>query len=513
MELLDKFFKIRERNSSVGREALAGLVTFFAMSYILAVNPAILAQAGMDKAELVTVTAVAAAIGCALMAFMANLPVALAPTMGTNTYFAIIVCVGMGLDWREALALTFYNGIFFFIISVTGIREKLIAGVPRPMQAALQCGIGMFIAFFGLQSAKLVVSNPATLVTGGRLGSPECLFALAGVALIAVLVARKVRSAIIISIAAMTAAAFFIDDSSGARMAKIPNAVFSIPHGISETFMQLDFAYPFRDFHKAARVIFVLLMLDLLDTIATVVAMASRCGIMRPDGTFPKRGRALTADASATRLGALLGTSTTGRAHGAHSPLYGRVFHRRPISFAADKRRPRGGDRPRADSNRDFDVRKHIADKIFGSRGADTRVFLHNDGGAMLQDFGRVRLRNGRVRPAYVRHGARSGNSARNVAAFFDNVRIFVRGVDNKSLGGAPRKTKYIPARNSARGNLRGSAQLRKAISGGNFRKNAPAQIRKLGGSAPAESRAPKPAEYPQEPRNPLPTPRRSKDF
>ncbi len=312
MELLDKFFKIRERNSSVGREALAGLVTFFAMSYILAVNPAILAQAGMDKAELVTVTAVAAAIGCALMAFMANLPVALAPTMGTNTYFAIIVCVGMGLDWREALALTFYNGIFFFIISVTGIREKLIAGVPRPMQAALQCGIGMFIAFFGLQSAKLVVSNPATLVTGGQLGSPECLFALAGVALIAVLVARKVRSAIIISIAAMTAAAFFIDDSSGARMAKIPNAVFSIPHGISETFMQLDFAYPFRDFHKAARVIFVLLMLDLLDTIATVVAMASRCGIMRPDGTFPKMGRALTADASATIIGALLGTSTTG---------------------------------------------------------------------------------------------------------------------------------------------------------------------------------------------------------
>ena len=312
MELLDKFFKIRERNSSVGREALAGLVTFFAMSYILAVNPAILAQAGMDKAELVTVTAVAAAIGCALMAFMANLPVALAPTMGTNTYFAIIVCVGMGLDWREALALTFYNGIFFFIISVTGIREKLIAGVPRPMQAALQCGIGMFIAFFGLQSAKLVVSNPAPLVTGGRLGSPECRFALAGVALIAVLVARKVRSAIIISIAAMTAAAFFIDDSSGARMAKIPNAVFSIPHGISETFMQLDFAYPFRDFHKAARVIFVLLMLDLLDTIATVVAMASRCGIMRPDGTFPKMGRALTADASATIIGALLGTSTTG---------------------------------------------------------------------------------------------------------------------------------------------------------------------------------------------------------
>ena len=166
MDFIDKFFKIGERNSSVGREALAGLATFFAMSYILAVNPAILAQAGMDKAELVTVTALAAAIGCALMAFMANLPVALAPTMGTNTYFALIVCAGMGLDWREALALTFYNGIFFFIISATGIREMLFAGVPRPMLAALQCGIGMFIAFFGLQSAKHVDSNTAKIVPG-----------------------------------------------------------------------------------------------------------------------------------------------------------------------------------------------------------------------------------------------------------------------------------------------------------------------------------------------------------
>ena len=312
MKLLEKFFRLSERGSTVPNELLAGFATFIAMSYILAVNPAILSQAGMDKAALVTVTAVAAAIGCALMAVLANLPIAVAPTMGTNTYFSVIVCIGMGLKWQEALALTFYNGVFFFIISITGIREKLIMGVPRPMQIALQCGIGMFIAFFGLQSAKLVVSNPVTLVTGGVLSSPECLFALAGIALLAILYVKKVRAAIIISIAAMTAVAFFVDDSTGKRMAQIPNAVFSMPHGISETFMQLDFAYPFREFQKAAPVIFVLLMLDLLDTIATVVALANRCGIMRPDGTFPKMGRALTADASATILGALLGTSTTG---------------------------------------------------------------------------------------------------------------------------------------------------------------------------------------------------------
>lgn len=149
MKLLEKFFRLSERGSTVPNELLAGFATFIAMSYILAVNPAILSQAGMDKAALVTVTAVAAAIGCALMAVLANLPIAVAPTMGTNTYFSVIVCIGMGLKWQEALALTFYNGVFFFIISITGIREKLIMGVPRPMQIALQCGIGMFIAFSG----------------------------------------------------------------------------------------------------------------------------------------------------------------------------------------------------------------------------------------------------------------------------------------------------------------------------------------------------------------------------
>lgn len=311
-KFLYKFFSLTESGTNLKTEIIAGCSTFAAMSYVLAVNPAILAEAGMDKATLVTVTALAAAIGCFLMGFFAKLPVALAPTMGTNTYFAVVICVGMGLNWREALALVFYNGIFFLLISITGIRKKLIMGVPRALQIGLQTGIGMFIAFLGLQSSKLVIDNPATLVMGGILSSPECLYAIFGIALLSVLICRKNNAAVIISIAALTVLGFFVTDSNGGRIATVPTGVFSMPHGISETFMQLDFLYPFREPAKAIPVVFILLMLDLLDTMATVIAMARAGGMLRKDGTFKNMGRALTADATATIAGAVLGTSTTG---------------------------------------------------------------------------------------------------------------------------------------------------------------------------------------------------------
>ncbi len=309
---IEKRFQLSARNSSVSSELVGAFTTFAAMSYILAVNPAILGTTGMDKQCLVTVTALAAAIGCALMAFLANLPVALAPAMGTNSYFAIIICAGMGLRWQEALALTFYNGIFFLAISLSGLRKKLIYAVPRPLQIGLQCGIGVFIAFFGLQSAKIIVRDENTLVTAGQLGSPECLFCLLGIALMAVLMIWRFKGAIIGTIIFLTMLAFMVDDSSGERMAVAPDSIFSLPHGISETFMQLDFAYPIKNFSKAAPVIFVLLMLDLLDTMATVIAMGRRTGLMDDKGRMPKLDMALTADAGATIAGALLGTSTTG---------------------------------------------------------------------------------------------------------------------------------------------------------------------------------------------------------
>ena len=311
-KFLEKIFKFKENKTSLSTEIVAGFTTFATMSYILAVNPAILGAAGMDKPTLVTVTALASAIGCLFMAALTNMPIALAPAMGSNTYFAILVCVGMGIKWQEALALVFYNGVFFLIISVTGIREKLILGVPRALQIGLQAGIGMFIAFFGLQNAKIIVGNHSTLVTAGAIMSPECLFALFGIGLTAILLCLKFRPAIIATIFILTLTAFFATDSEGKKMAIMPDAVFSLPHGISETFMQLDWLYPFREFKKAFPIILILLFLDMFDTLATVVALGRRTGMMSESGHMDKLGRALAADASATIIGAALGTSTTG---------------------------------------------------------------------------------------------------------------------------------------------------------------------------------------------------------
>lgn len=309
-QYLDRIFKLQRHGTSVSTEITAGLTTFATMSYILAVNPAILGAAGMDKAAVVTVTALTAAIGSLLAALFTNMPLGLAPAMGSNTYFAILVCVGMGIKWQEALALVFYNGLFFLFISVTGLREKLIVGVPRAMQIGLQAGIGMFIAFFGLQKSGLIVGDKNTLVTCGDISSPEALFALFGIGLVAVLTCKKFRPAIITTIAVFTVVAFFATNSAGEKIAQIPSAIFSMPHGISETFMQLDWGYPFRDFNRALPIIIVLLFLDLFDTLATVVALGRRTGLMKEDGHMDKIGRALAADAGTTIIGSMLGTST-----------------------------------------------------------------------------------------------------------------------------------------------------------------------------------------------------------
>ena len=310
--ILEKIFKLKQNNTSISVELMAGLTTFATMSYILAVNPAILSATGMDKASLVTVTALASVLGCLFMAFFANLPIALAPAMGTNAYFAIIVCLGMGIKWEQALALVFYNGIFFLLISITGLREKFILGVPKALQIGLQAGIGIFIAFFGLQSSKIIISDTNTLVTAGNLTSPECMLTLFGIAITAVMMVKKFKPAIILSIVILTCISYFTAASNGEKLAKIPDAIFSLPHGISDTFFKLDFAYPFREFNKALPIILILLILDMFDTLATIIALGRRTGLMNEDGRMKKIGRAFAADACATISGALLGTSTTG---------------------------------------------------------------------------------------------------------------------------------------------------------------------------------------------------------
>lgn len=280
------------------------------MAYILAVNPSILAEAGMPREALVTVTALAAALGCFLMAWLTNFPIALAPGMGTNSYFAFVICLGMGLPWQAALSLTFWNGVVFFLLSVTGLRRRIAESLPNGLKVGIQVGIGFFIAFIGLKNVGIVVGHDATLVTMGSLRSPAAVLVILGVVAMTFLSIRKVPGAILLSILFIAALGLFIP-SGGEKITAMPAGIVSAPTGIGETFLALDVLYPFKNLASALPVILTLLVLDLFDSIGTLVGLARRAKLMDKKGKMPKMGRALTADSIATMGGALLGTSTT----------------------------------------------------------------------------------------------------------------------------------------------------------------------------------------------------------
>ena len=310
MKWLDQYFEVTFRGSTLRKEILAGITTFAAMAYILAVNPSILAEAGMPREALVTVTALAAALGCFLMAWMTNYPIALAPGMGTNSYFALVICLGMGLPWQAALSLTFWNGVVFFLLSVTGLRRRIAESLPNGLKVGIQVGIGFFIAFIGLKNVGIVVGDEATLVSVGSLKSPTSIVVMLGVVAMAFLSIRKVPGAILLSILFLTALGLFIP-SGGEKITTMPTGIVSAPTGIGETFLAFDVLFPFRNLGTALPVILTLLVLDLFDSIGTLVGLARRAKLMDETGKMPKMGRALTADSIATIGGSLLGTSTT----------------------------------------------------------------------------------------------------------------------------------------------------------------------------------------------------------
>ena len=308
--MLEKIFGLKAAQTTVKSELIAGVTTFAAMAYILAVNPAILSNAGMPVPALITVTAIAAALGCFLMAALTNYPIAQAPGMGTNSYFAFVICIGSGLPWQTALALTFWNGIIFLILSVTGLRSKLAESLPNGVKIGIQCGIGFFIAFIGLKSVGIVIDHEATLVSIGDLKAPASLMVVGGLALMTFLTIKKVSGALLITILGLTLIGLIIP-SEGAMVTSIPDGIVSLPSGISETFLKLDILYPITHFPEIADVLITLLLLDLFDSIGTLVGLSRRAGLVKKDGTMPKMGKALTADAIATVSGSLLGTSTT----------------------------------------------------------------------------------------------------------------------------------------------------------------------------------------------------------
>ncbi|OAM90757.1 NCS2 family permease [Termitidicoccus mucosus] len=317
-------FKLQENKTTVSRELQAGLTTFAAMAYILAVNPAILANsygAGMNQAALVTITALSAATATILMALMTNYPLALAPGMGINAMFSFYICGQLQVPWSDALGMVCINGCIFLLLSLTGVRERIVKAIPHSLKIAITCGIGMFIAFIGLKNAGVIVSNPATFVAAGDFTGGSAALCLAGIVLIAILVARRVPGAIVIGILAITIVGAFVTGTpaTGAEPAKmvtqLPGSLagfFSLPSSPEPHFLKLTFGFLTTKaaFFAALPVILTLLLIDMFDNIGTLIGVTKRAGFLDKDGNLPKVGRALVADSIAAILSSLFGTST-----------------------------------------------------------------------------------------------------------------------------------------------------------------------------------------------------------
>ena len=310
--MLDRLFALDSNRTTPAREVQAGLTTFAAMAYILAVNPSILADAGMDRAALVTVTALSAAAATALMALFTNYPLALAPGMGVNSFFTYTICLGAGVPWQQALGMVFVNGCIFLALSLTGVRERIIQAIPYSLKLAITGGIGLFIAFVGLKNGGLVVANQATFVTHGDFTSGPAALCLAGLALTLVLVARRVPGAIVLGIAITTLAGLVVPNGTGGTVTAWPSALVSAPASPAPVLLQLDLSFLTSGpaFFKALPLILTLLLVDMFDNIGTLIGVAKRAGLLEADGTLARAGRVLVADSIAAILSALLGTST-----------------------------------------------------------------------------------------------------------------------------------------------------------------------------------------------------------
>lgn len=298
--LFDRYFQLTENQTTVRQELLGGATTFVTMAYIVVVNPQILAQAGMPPDGVVFATCISAAAATLVMGLYANYPIALAPGMSLNAYFTFSVCIGMHIPWRTALGMTFFSGVLFVLLTVTKVREQIVNGIPDCLKYSTAAGIGLFIAFVGLRNAKLVVANPATLVSIGNFSDPEVQAACFGIALMLVLVARKINGAILLGILGTT----LFGIARG--LTAWPSTLISMPHP-SATFLQLDLRGALH--LGLLEAIFAFLFVDLFDNVGTLVGVCQQAGLVK-DGKIPGVGRALVADGVGTIFGALTGTST-----------------------------------------------------------------------------------------------------------------------------------------------------------------------------------------------------------
>ena len=296
-------FRLRERGSTVRTEALAGCTTFVTLAYIILINPMVLGETGMDAGAVLVATCLASAFGCLVMGLWANYPIALAPGLGLNTYFAAIAVGTMGLSWEVALGAVFLSGALMLTLSVLPVREWVLDGIPRSQKMAIAAGIGFFLAIIGLRNVGVVVDSEATLVTLGDLGQWTVLLATLGFIAMVALEYRGLPGAVLLCILAVATVGWAFG------LAAAPESLVSAPPSLAPTALQLDVAAALEV--GLVAIVFSFLMVDLFDTSGTLVAVLNEAGLTDADGREPMLRRALIADSSATMVGALLGTSTT----------------------------------------------------------------------------------------------------------------------------------------------------------------------------------------------------------
>ena len=324
---MEKLFHLKENHTDVKTEVMAGITTFMTMAYILAVNPNILSAAGMDAKAVLIATSLAAFVGTMLMAFLANYPFALAPGMGLNAYFSYTVVLSMGYSWQMALLAVFVEGIVFIVLSLTNVREAIFNAIPLTLKSAVSVGIGLFVAFVGLQNAKLIVNSDSTLLTYQHFKGETfhsvgigALLTLIGVLLIAVMLIKNVKGAILYGIILTWVlgiicelTGIYVPDAETGMYSVIPTAFVSFDFSsLGNTFGQV-FNLDFTNFNigNFIVVMFAFLFVDLFDTLGTLIGVASKADMLDEEGKLPRIKGALLADAIATSAGAVLGTSTT----------------------------------------------------------------------------------------------------------------------------------------------------------------------------------------------------------
>ena len=299
--MLEKLFGFNPKETSVRTEIMAGITTFLTMAYILAVNPNILGETGMDKGALFTTTVLMAALPTIFMGLYAKLPLALAPGMGLNAFFAYTVCLIMGYSWQFALTAVFLEGLAFILLTVTNLREKIVDVIPSALKTAISAGIGLYIAFIGLKNAEVIVDNPATLVSLGKLTSGSGLLGIIGIGLTSILLVRNVKGALLIGILATT----LIGIPMGITNL---DGIFSTPPSIEPIFMKFEWKNIFTA--EMATIVFTLLFVDLFDCIGTVIGVTTRANMIGEDGKIPNLKKVFMVDSLSTAAGAAMGTST-----------------------------------------------------------------------------------------------------------------------------------------------------------------------------------------------------------